>query len=107
MASKIKYPCIKDGRLYVATEYQKFPPLTGFLEWDLERLGCTDIQHKMECKYQDEPPFALYRYVIHCKVPDRWPKEADVEMFIPGSVGGAFALVITKRDMEELKDATD
>lgn len=56
MASKIKYPCIKDGRLYVATEYQKFPPLTGFLEWDLERLGCTDIQHKMECKYQDEPP---------------------------------------------------
>lgn len=97
MASKIKYPCIKDGRLYVATEYQKFPPLIGFLEWRLEDMGCTDIQHKMECKYQDKSPFALYRYVIHCKVPDRWPKEADVEIIIPNSEGGTVSFIIIQR----------
>ena len=100
MANKIKYPCIKDGRLYTASEYQESPPLMNFLAWDMERLGCTDIQHKMECKYGDKPPRMLYREVIHGKVPDRWPKEADVELFVPSSVGGTFALVIIQRNAE-------
>ncbi len=98
--NKIKYLCIKDGRLYVATEYQEYPPLTGFLELALERLGCTDIQHKMECKYQGEPQLELYRYVIHGKVPDRWPKEADVEIFAPGPAVGTLTVVITQRNTE-------